>query len=535
MFPFKTSNYTTRIFTNKANGGLIFNYVIFISFTVLSLWLIYIHEPWRDEAQSWLLVRDTGFLELLAQLRYEGHPFLWYIICRPFAKLGFPYITQAILHLPFVLGIAAIICFNSSLKSVFNALVLAGTSMFYTTNAFARTYAPSIFFIMLIYLIYDKRFKEYYVVYALSLFCMINLNLFGMIAACSFFGADVILTLYSTVTTNNTKLLTEKKFVLVGAAFFVGILLFALFILTDVFSPFLVVRKRTDINTFYTNISTFQFSLREAISAFKIVVSQHAFRIDIILKMLFGWEDLPLLFYVAYFILYAGLPVTIAAKNKKLLILIILSINFALTIAFLMVTPHFNYAERYASVSMFVMVVLYFIAFKNPISLKKKICIIIPIAILVIAMAVSILFGLYMIIYDTKFSYSGSQNAAQAIIDSGYDTEDTLIVAASVPYTSSVLPYLENVRTILYPEGFRSFACWQELPPESEFEYNLDYVRMAELEMQKNPIYKDCLVILLKGEEETIELYNMENHKLIFEEQEPFYDAKEGYVIYKIR
>ena len=38
------------------------------------------HEPWSDEAQAWLMGRDTGFGDLLFRaLRYEGSPGLWHV------------------------------------------------------------------------------------------------------------------------------------------------------------------------------------------------------------------------------------------------------------------------------------------------------------------------------------------------------------------------------------------------------------------------------------------------------------------------
>lgn len=54
-----------------------------------------VHEPWFDEAQSWLLARDAGLVELLAtRLRFEGHPPLWYMLLGVFARADFPYSTQ---------------------------------------------------------------------------------------------------------------------------------------------------------------------------------------------------------------------------------------------------------------------------------------------------------------------------------------------------------------------------------------------------------------------------------------------------------
>ena len=69
------------------------NILIMIIYSVFSFIILLFHESWRDEAQSWLIAKDLGFFQILQQMKYEGHFFLWYVILIPFAKLGFPYIT----------------------------------------------------------------------------------------------------------------------------------------------------------------------------------------------------------------------------------------------------------------------------------------------------------------------------------------------------------------------------------------------------------------------------------------------------------
>ncbi len=50
------------------------------------------HEPWFDEAHSWLLATRLGAADLLAHyLRYEGTPGLWHLILRAAASLGLGY------------------------------------------------------------------------------------------------------------------------------------------------------------------------------------------------------------------------------------------------------------------------------------------------------------------------------------------------------------------------------------------------------------------------------------------------------------
>lgn len=54
---------------------------VFIAYGALLAVLGPMHEPWRDEAQSWMLARDAPLPTLLFKyLRHEGHPALWYLI-----------------------------------------------------------------------------------------------------------------------------------------------------------------------------------------------------------------------------------------------------------------------------------------------------------------------------------------------------------------------------------------------------------------------------------------------------------------------
>jgi hypothetical protein len=50
------------------------------------------HEPWFDEAQAWLLARDSTLRELLFdRARYEGSPALWHLILTIPTRLRLPY------------------------------------------------------------------------------------------------------------------------------------------------------------------------------------------------------------------------------------------------------------------------------------------------------------------------------------------------------------------------------------------------------------------------------------------------------------
>jgi hypothetical protein len=50
------------------------------------------HERWADEAQAWLLARDSSLLDLwTGLLRYEGTPGLWHTLLHALTSVGLPY------------------------------------------------------------------------------------------------------------------------------------------------------------------------------------------------------------------------------------------------------------------------------------------------------------------------------------------------------------------------------------------------------------------------------------------------------------
>ena len=59
-----------------------------------------VHEPWRDELDPWLRVRDSNSIaQLRAALSHTGHPLLWYALLgliRPIGVHAIPFLHAAI-------------------------------------------------------------------------------------------------------------------------------------------------------------------------------------------------------------------------------------------------------------------------------------------------------------------------------------------------------------------------------------------------------------------------------------------------------
>ena len=155
--------------------------IIFI-YLVISFFFICFHEEWRDEAQSWLIAENLNFFELLDQMKYEGHPYLWYLILMPFAKIGFPYFTQKVISWVIV-GIGAILIFTKSpFKFSTKVLILFSWPMIYLYSAVSRSYCLIPLFIVLTALFYkDRNEKPFRYVISLCLLANTHIIMLGFV------------------------------------------------------------------------------------------------------------------------------------------------------------------------------------------------------------------------------------------------------------------------------------------------------------------------------------------------------------------
>jgi len=84
--------------------------VVLAAVAVLGVVQLFTHEPWRDEWQAWLIARDSkSVLDLFRNIRYEGHPPLWYIALFAVSRLTGDIRAMQLLHLLIGLSSTAIV------------------------------------------------------------------------------------------------------------------------------------------------------------------------------------------------------------------------------------------------------------------------------------------------------------------------------------------------------------------------------------------------------------------------------------------
>ncbi len=135
-------------------------WAVLAAYALLVLYGTSNHEPWRDEALSWLMCRDMNLTELFKFLPIEGGPPLWYIIIMPLVKMGAPYAAQNFLAAAFMILMAWLLLFRTGLPVYLKIALLFSYFFFYQYAEFARNYCLVPLFTVAIIALYPSRFSK---------------------------------------------------------------------------------------------------------------------------------------------------------------------------------------------------------------------------------------------------------------------------------------------------------------------------------------------------------------------------------------
>jgi hypothetical protein len=165
------------------------NIIILVAWCALTAVMLANHEPWRDEGQAWLIVRDSPDLaSIVSLLGYEGSPGLWHLLLYPLAHGGAPYWTMAALHSLLALCAVALLLFRSPLWTIEKAFIVLGYTLLYRYNVVARSYVLSCILLFMVAATYGSR-RDRPWLHGLLLALLANTNLHAAIIAVGLAGA----------------------------------------------------------------------------------------------------------------------------------------------------------------------------------------------------------------------------------------------------------------------------------------------------------------------------------------------------------
>ena len=164
----------------------IINVIIIIVFLGISLLIGINHEPWADEAQSWIIARDASVSEIIWDIaRYEGAFPLWHLTLKLFINFGLTY--EYLYIVPIIISLIGLIVFLKKVEvPTYVKILLPFTYyIFYQYTIIARSYCYLLLAFSLLLITYKNRLEKP-LKYILSLAFLSLISMHGMIIACGF-------------------------------------------------------------------------------------------------------------------------------------------------------------------------------------------------------------------------------------------------------------------------------------------------------------------------------------------------------------
>lgn len=141
----------------RKNAERLFLAGLFLLWLFFNGILLYLHEPWRDEANVWLMAGELSPIQLFREIKYQGHPCLWYLIMMPLAKAGLPFRTIEISSFLIMVVSAGIFWGRGSLNRAVKVLCLFSPIFTYFYPVIARNYCLIALLLLLLAWQYPER------------------------------------------------------------------------------------------------------------------------------------------------------------------------------------------------------------------------------------------------------------------------------------------------------------------------------------------------------------------------------------------
>lgn len=157
------------------------NIIIVVAFLLFALLIGSNHEPWVDEAQSWIIARDASAFEIVWNIaRYEGSFPLWHLTLKLFIVFGLKY--EYLFIVPIIISAIGLVVFLKKVQAPkFVKILLPFTYyVFYQYTIIARSYCYLLLAFSLLAVTYKNRLQKP-LNYVLALVFMSLISMHGMV------------------------------------------------------------------------------------------------------------------------------------------------------------------------------------------------------------------------------------------------------------------------------------------------------------------------------------------------------------------
>lgn len=135
---------------NRSRGNRIFLLTVFVIYLVFNMVLLTHHELWRDEANVWLIGREMTPLQLFREIKYQGHPCLWYLVVMPFARAGLSCRMIGVISYLVMAATAGLFLKKAPVNTAVRAITVFSPIFTYYYSVIARNYCLAALVILLL-------------------------------------------------------------------------------------------------------------------------------------------------------------------------------------------------------------------------------------------------------------------------------------------------------------------------------------------------------------------------------------------------
>ena len=472
------------------------NLIIIIVYAIITFLIMLHHEPWRDEAQAWLLAKDLSFTNILEFSRYEGHPMLWHIILMPFAKLGLPYITLNIISWVLMVIAAVMIVYKSPFSKVLKISILLSSPFIYFYISISRVYSLIALLLIILAIMYKHK-EKMPCTYGVLILLLANthITMLGMVGMLilDFYIKNIFRAI------KNKKLKENRKLLLGFGIVVIGIILVFLQLLGSISSneQVMLVQKKNYINTFEQYIGA-------------VLMSYTGYLNDLLIIIIFMAITAIMLWQINTF-----------KKHKNSILIFYGSIIFQLLV-YVMV---YQYLEQTILITYFIILFCIWIAHYKEENYKENLVLNI---ILIMISLITLLYSCKMIKRDFFNNYSSSKETAQFINDT--IEKGSLIISTDDYTASSIIPYCKDYK--FYNPQRRdifTYVKWDE-----KRNANVSYEELKDIIKEQQNNNKVYILTSKINLTDVINMFELKNEILpIFYSTQPL-KADEKYCLYEI-
>lgn len=167
------------------------HWVMFVVLMIGGLYQILTHAMWRDELQTWSMIRESATLpELFHNLRFEGMPPLWYLSLWFVSFVSLSPLAMQLFHFVCAAVAAFLVMWRAPFKPVTRLLIVAGYYFSFEYLVISRCYVQEVL-LAFIYCAFQKKLVARPMLRGTVLGLLANTTVYGTLLSFSLLSAEL--------------------------------------------------------------------------------------------------------------------------------------------------------------------------------------------------------------------------------------------------------------------------------------------------------------------------------------------------------